>query len=81
VHAFVQQEQRSMSESPKSNHGRGDDDLHIFQLRNNPQVRTLRKTYGDRFLADFRSNDSLRAVLEKTGAASLSELVRGRPAG
>lgn len=54
-----------------------DQDVLIQPKRTDTLVRTLRKTYGDGFLSDFRSDATLGTVLEKTGAESLSELVKG----
>jgi hypothetical protein len=39
-------------------------------------VRTLRKEYGPDFLPGFRATATLGFVLERTGAASLSELLK-----
>jgi hypothetical protein len=39
-------------------------------------VSNLRKTYGESFLEGFPADTTLDEVLKKTGAASLSELVR-----
>jgi hypothetical protein len=52
----------------------------IRQKRGDTLVRTLRKAYGMDFLSDFRSDATLTTVLKKTGARSLSQLVRGKAA-
>jgi hypothetical protein len=53
-----------------------DKDGEIDRKHRNTTVETLRKTYGDDFLSDFRSDAQLGTVLDKTGADSLSELVK-----
>jgi len=53
-----------------------DNDGEIHEKRDDTLVRTLRKTYGDDFLDDFRSDATLGTVLDKTGAESLTELVK-----
>lgn len=64
-----------------SNGSDRDEDGQSSQKRKDTLVRTLRKTYGDDFLSDFHSDATLRTVLKKTGADSLSDLLRGRRAG
>ena len=60
----------------------GLDDLHrdkdgeIDRKHGNTRVGTLRKTYGDDFLSDWRSDAKLETVLEDSGAESLSQLVK-----
>jgi hypothetical protein len=53
-----------------------DEDGQIDRKHGNTLVGTLRQTYGEDFLADFRSDAKLETVLEETGATSLTELVR-----
>jgi hypothetical protein len=48
----------------------------IRKKRGDTLVRTLRKAYGLDFLSGFRSDATLKTVLKKTGASSLSHLVR-----
>ena len=48
----------------------------IHRKRSDTLVGTLRETYGDDFLSDFRSDATLGTVLDKTGAESLTELVK-----
>jgi hypothetical protein len=48
----------------------------IRRKRDDTLVRTLRKAYGNDFLSGFRSDATLKTVLKKTGANSLSQLVR-----
>jgi hypothetical protein len=55
-----------------------DTDGEIHLKRGDTLVRTLRKTYGDDFLSDFRSDATLGTVLKKTGASSLTQLLKGR---
>jgi len=55
-------------------HRDGDGEIHA--KRDDTLVRTLRKTYGDEFLSDFRSDAKLGTVLDKTGADSLTDLVK-----
>lgn len=53
-----------------------DKDGEIDRKRRDTQVGTLRDTYGEDFLPDFRRDATLGTVLDKTGADSLSELVK-----
>lgn len=53
-----------------------DVDGEIHQKRSDTLVRTLRKTYGDDFLTDFRSDATLGTVLRRTGADTLNDLVK-----
>lgn len=53
-----------------------DEDGEIHAKRGDTQVGTLRNIYGPDFLPGFRSNARLDTVLEKTGADSLTELVK-----
>lgn len=48
----------------------------IERKKGNTRVDTLRETYGDDFLSDYRGDAHLETVLEETGAESLSELVK-----
>jgi hypothetical protein len=53
-----------------------DRDGEIDRKRSDTRVDTLRKTYGPDFLSDFRGDAKLGTVLDKTGADSLTELVK-----
>jgi len=53
-----------------------DEDGTIRRKRDDTLVRTLRKEFGDDFAKGIRSDATLRTVLEKTGAKSLSELLK-----
>ena len=53
-----------------------DKDGEIDRKRSDTRVDTLRKTYGDDFLPDFRGDAHLGTVLDETGANSLTELVK-----
>lgn len=57
-----------------------DQDGEIRQKHSDTSVRTLRKAYGIDFLSGFRSDATLKTVLEKTGASSLSQLIRRKGA-
>jgi len=62
---------------PKGLDGRQRDaDGEIRQKRGDTLVRTLRKEYGDDFAKGVRSDARLDTVLERTGANSLSELLK-----
>lgn len=52
-----------------------DEDGRIREKRGDTLVRTLRETYGDEFLPEFRSDTRLDTVRRRTGR-SLGELVR-----
>jgi len=53
-----------------------DQDGEIRRKRSDTLVRTLREEYGDDFAKGTRSDATLGTVLERTGAASLSELLK-----
>jgi len=53
-----------------------DEDGEIRQKRSDTLVKTLRETYGDDFLSEFRGDAKLGTVLERTGKDSLTELVK-----
>jgi len=53
-----------------------DKDGEIDRKRSDTRVDTVRKTYGDDFLSDFRGDACLGTVLDETGADSLTELVK-----
>ena len=48
----------------------------IRKKRDDTQVGTLRKEYGQNFAADYRSDTKLRTVLRDTGAGSLDQLLK-----
>ena len=63
--------------SPKGlDHRQRDQNGEIRQKRGDTLVGTLRKEYGERFLPGFRSTTRLDAVLKKTGAQSLHQLLK-----
>ena len=53
-----------------------DEDGRISEKHRNTLVGTLRETYGQDFLSDFRSDAHLGTVLDRTGAESLTQLVK-----
>lgn len=53
-----------------------DKDGEIDRKRRDTRVDTLRETYGDDFLSDYRGDAHLGTVLDETGANSLTELVK-----
>ncbi len=55
-----------------------DADGRISEKHGNTRVDTLRETYGDRFAPGVRGDAHLRTVLDRTGAPSLSQLVKKR---
>ena len=55
-----------------------DEDGEIRKKRDDALVRTLRKTYGQDFADDFRSDATLGTVLKETNSASLSDYLRRR---
>jgi len=48
----------------------------IHRKQGNTLVGTLRQTYGEDFLSEFRSDAMLSTVLAETGAESLTQLVK-----
>jgi len=55
-----------------------DNDGEIRQKNGSTLVGTLRKTYGEDFAAGVRSDMKLDTLLDRTGADSLTDLVRNR---
>jgi hypothetical protein len=55
-----------------------DEDGEIRKKRDDTLVRTLRKTYGEDFADDFRSDTTLRTVLSETNSTSLSDYLKRR---
>jgi hypothetical protein len=55
-----------------------DRDGEIRHKRSDTLVRTLRKTYGENFAAEFRSDAKLGTVLKRTGADSLRNYLTRR---
>jgi hypothetical protein len=53
-----------------------DESGQIHKKRSDTLVRTLRKEYGEHFAKGHRGDMTLGALLKKTGAASLSELLK-----
>lgn len=53
-----------------------DADGRISQKHGNTRVATLRQIYGDDFASQVRSDMYLSTLLDRTGATSLSELLR-----
>jgi hypothetical protein len=53
-----------------------DEDGKIDRKRSDSRVDTLRKTYGDDFLFNFRGDAGLGTLLDETDADSLTELVK-----
>jgi hypothetical protein len=53
-----------------------DQDGKIHRKEGNTLVGTLRETYGEDFLPEWRADARLDTVLEETGADSLTELVK-----
>lgn len=65
-----------MTKQPGLDGRHRDEDGEIHRKRSDTLVRTLRKEYGDDFLPGFRANATLGTVLKKTGADSLSDLLK-----
>ncbi len=53
-----------------------DKDGEIRHKNGNTRDDTLRETYGDNFAPDVRGDMRLDTLLDRTGAKSLSELVK-----
>jgi hypothetical protein len=62
--------------------GKGLDSRHrdyageILHLRGDTLVGTLRRTYGESFLAGYRGDTKLGKIMRKEGVNTLSELIR-----
>ena len=65
-----------MAKQPGLDGRHRDNDGEIHAKRDDTLVRTLRKTYGQDFLSEFRSDATLGTVKNKTGAESLTELLK-----
>ena len=55
-----------------------DEDGEIRGKRSDTLVGTLRKTYGEDFASDFRSDAKLGTVLRETDSTSLSDYLKNR---
>jgi len=55
-----------------------DKDGEIRHKNGNTRVDTLRETYGDKFARSVRGDMRLDTLLDRTGAKSLSDLVKGK---
>lgn len=55
-----------------------DVDGRIGEKHGNTRVDTLREIYGEGFASGVRGDAHLRTVLDRTGATSLSKLVKKR---
>jgi hypothetical protein len=55
-----------------------DEDGEIRRKRGDTLVRTLRRDYGDDFAAGLRSDATLRTLLDRSGANSLSDYLKRR---
>ncbi len=55
-----------------------DVDGRISEKHGNTRVDTLRETYGDGFAPGGRGDMHLRTLLNRTGAPSLSQIVKKR---
>lgn len=55
-----------------------DVDGRISEKHGNTRVDTLRETYGEDFAPGVRGDAHLRTVLDRTGAPSLSKLLKKR---
>jgi hypothetical protein len=55
-----------------------DKDGEIRHKNGNTRVDTLRETYGDNFAPGVRGDMHLDTLLDRTGAKSLSELVKNK---
>ena len=55
-----------------------DEDGKIREKRSDTLVGTLRDEYGKEFAQGYRSDAKLGTVLEKEGADSLKQLLRGK---
>ena len=54
-----------------------DRDGRISEKHGNTRVDTLRRTYGPDFAVGARGDMQLRTLLERAGAASLSQYLKG----
>jgi hypothetical protein len=76
---FLQAKGLNMTHKQPGLDGRHRDaDGRISEKHGNTRVGTLRETYGDNFAQGIRSDAKLSTVLDRTGAASLSDLLKNR---
>ena len=68
--------EKTMPKQPGLDGRHRDDNGQISRKHGNTLVRTLRETYGDDFAAGIRSDAKLSTVLDRTGANSLSDLLK-----
>ena len=69
-------EKRVLAKQPGLDGRHRDEDGEIHRKRSDTLVKTLRKEYGEDFLSGFQSDTTLGTVLKKTGADSLSDLLK-----
>jgi hypothetical protein len=50
----------------------------IREKNGNTRIDTLRKTYGDDFASGLRGDAHLQTLLDRTGAATLSDYLKNR---
>lgn len=65
-----------MARQPGLDSRHRDRDGEIHRKNGNTRVGTLRQTYGDDFAPGIRGDAKLSTLLDRTGADSLSELLK-----
>jgi hypothetical protein len=65
-----------MAKQPGLDGRHRDDDGEIHWKRDDTLVRTLRRTYGEDFLSDFRADATLGTVRSRLGVDSLNDIVK-----
>ena len=65
-----------MAKQPGLDGRHRDVDGEIHAKNGNTRVNTLRQIYGDGFAAGYRGDMKLETLLDRTGAASLTQLIK-----
>jgi len=66
-----------MAKQPGLDHRHRDNNGQTREKNANTRVDTLRQTYGEGFAPGIRGDAHLRTVLDRAGAESLSEYLKG----
>jgi hypothetical protein len=67
---------RELTKQPGLDDRHRDKNGDILRKMGNTRIRTLRKTYGDNFAKEWRSDKKLENLLDDTGAKSLTDFLK-----